>query len=77
MTNTELTWTRPELLADADTCAAKDTAFAILADLGVTPTNARIAHECNNALAFLATAPSYVAERWMPAYQRVKTALGL
>jgi hypothetical protein len=77
MTNTELTWTRPEMLSDADTWAAKDTAMALVADLGVTQTSARIAYECDKALAFLATAPNHVAERWMPAYQRVKSALGL
>lgn len=74
MTN-QLTWTRPELLADADTWAAHNTVMAIIADLGVTPTAERIRHECDAARAWALTQPAYIADRWATAYARVANAL--
>ena len=70
MTNA-ITWTNPELLADADTWAAKDTVMAILADRGQTPTAEAIIHEAQIAKSWALTQPSYVADRWATAYARL------
>lgn len=60
---------------DGDAQTALDTVMAILADRGVAPTAERIICECDAARAYLATAANYLADRWMPAYARVATAV--
>ena len=78
MTNTNLTWTRPELL-QGDAHAAMQTAMCLLAERTGNPTSAGLAHQCREAIAWLdsGAAPGHVVERWRPAYATVITALGL
>jgi len=54
------------LTGDARTAA--DTALCRLAELGATPTPAAYAWAVAEARSALASAPSYLAERWLPAY---------
>lgn len=81
MTNkTNIEWTKPELLQDADTWAAYQTAMALWSERSPRTLRADgIVLMCQDAIAFLSSgkAPSHVADRWLPAYRRVIAALGM
>lgn len=72
---TDIKWTKPELLADADTWAAYGTVMAILADRVRVPTSELIIAEAEEARAWALTQPSHVADRWGAAYARLASAL--
>lgn len=78
MTTNSIQWARPELLQDADTWAAYQTATALWSEKCRTPRADGIEHECRAAIAWLdsGAAPNHVVDRWRPAYNRVIAALG-
>lgn len=75
-TKTELTWTRPELLAYGMATAAKDNAIAILREAGMDVTNESLGDMCADAIASFSQATTPGAARWVRAYRDVRRALG-
>ncbi len=77
MTNTtQLTWTRPELLAHGMVTAAKDNAIELLREAGLPVNNETLADMCADAISHFAQANTPVAAGWIRAYRFVRLALG-
>ncbi len=77
MTNaTQLTWTRPELLAHGMVTAAKDNAIALVREAGLPVNNETVADMCADAISHFAQVNSVTAAGWTRAYRNVRLALG-